>query len=765
VSQNKLKLKNLEKQQKEMAPKARKAESDNGNLLAERQRLGGVVAKCEANLASLVATDPLAEQEANQRKQEAERAAHELQEKVDSMSHELARFEFTYVDPEPGFDRSKVKGLIADLVELQPKHANAATALEICAGGRLFNVVVENELVGGKLLSHGKLKKRVTIIPLNKIQAFRAAAEKIVTAQKLAPGKVNLALNLVGYQEDVAKAMEYVFGGTLICNDAETAKRVTFDPNIRLKSVTLEGDEYNPQGTLSGGAKPTSSGVIVKMQQLRDVKTRLAKAKDALSKAAAELHALQQVSKKRLDVQQARDLAQHELNLVEERIKKSANGQLLQQLADIAQQISSLTAEIAELESRKPELERDVVRIEKEMHEFSSHREHKLKMLEAEIKQMRKDVSKSNAEFKSKQAEAQVVQAELDSMVGDQGSVEKQISQCESLIELYKKEQLDLQREMAQVKQEVDHAQDALERERSRLAAFDTESRELEEQKKDDLKQCKDAELELQKLRHQVDTFMEEKRGARETVNRLVKENEWIKDQAQYFGKPNTLYDFEAANMAEARKRLRQLEERYESLRKKTDMKVMDTIDRYEKKETHLRTMLKTVKKDKDKIIATIEQLDEHKRLALEKTWNQVNADFGAIFNDLLPGNTAKLVPANGGEEVSGGLEVKVCLGNVWKESLTELSGGQRSLIALSLILALLRYKPAPMYILDEVDAALDLSHTQNIGTMLRTRFKGSQFIVVSLKEGMFNNANVLFRAKFRDGVSTVEVCRLLDRR
>lgn len=62
------------------------------------------------------------------------------------------------------------------------------------------------------------------------------------------------------------------------------------------------------------------------------------------------------------------------------------------------------------------------------------------------------------------------------------------------------------------------------------------------------------------------------------------------------------------------------------------------------------------------------------------------------------------------------------------------------------------------MYILDEIDAALDLSHTQNIGHLFRTRFKGSQFIVVSLKEGMFNNANVLFRARFRDGVSVVEV-------
>lgn len=79
-----------------------------------------------------------------------------------------------------------------------------------------------------------------------------------------------------------------------------------------------------------------------------------------------------------------------------------------------------------------------------------------------------------------------------------------------------------------------------------------------------------------------------------------------------------------------------------------------------------------------------------------------------------------------------------------------------RSLIALSLIMALLQFKPAPMYILDEVDAALDMSHTQNIGQLIKTRFKGSQFIVVSLKDGMFQNANRIFTTKFVDGTSTV---------
>ena len=89
-------------------------------------------------------------------------------------------------------------------------------------------------------------------------------------------------------------------------------------------------------------------------------------------------------------------------------------------------------------------------------------------------------------------------------------------------------------------------------------------------------------------------------------------------------------------------------------------------------------------------------------------------------------GTKAKLQPPEG-QDVLDGLEVKVAFGDVWKDSLSELSGGQRSLVALSLILSLLLFKPAPLYILDEVDAALDLSHTQNIGHMLKTHFKHSQ--------------------------------------
>ena len=182
---------------------------------------------------------------------------------------------------------------------------------------------------------------------------------------------------------------------------------------------------------------------------------------------------------------------------------------------------------------------------------------------------------------------------------------------------------------------------------------------------------------------------------------------------------------------------------------------VLTMLETAEQEYADLMSKKDIVVKDKEKIEAVITELAQKKVEALQKTWAKVNADFGSIFATLLPGAQAKLEPQEGCF-VEEGLIVKVGFGNVWKQSLLELSGGQRSLIALSLVLSLLRFKPAPVYILDEVDAALDLSHTQNIGKMIKAHFKQSQFLVVSLKEGMFNNANVIFRTKFVDNVSCV---------
>jgi structural maintenance of chromosome 2 len=184
--------------------------------------------------------------------------------------------------------------------------------------------------------------------------------------------------------------------------------------------------------------------------------------------------------------------------------------------------------------------------------------------------------------------------------------------------------------------------------------------------------------LEMQKLGHQLEKLHKDQQAAAQMVANMEGEHEWIEEEKGSFGRPNTPYDFRGQNIAECRSTLRNLTERFQGMKKKINPKVMNMIDSVEKKEVALKNMMKTVIRDKKKIEETIINLNEYKKEALHKTWSKVNGDFGQIFAELLPGSFAKLDPPEG-KEITDGLEVKVSLGKVWKQSLTELSGGQRS--------------------------------------------------------------------------------------
>ncbi|KAI8815667.1 condensin complex component SMC2-like protein [Fimicolochytrium jonesii] len=755
AEQAKMKIAHAKKELQEILPKAKAAEKQNSSLLAESRANKKVTDMLQNELDSL-SLAPERESELTQQKKTLQVQANELREQIETLERDLSSFQFEYTSPAPNFDRKSVKGLVAELVSLDPKNHDSSTALEVCAGGKLYNVVVQTEVVGTQLLQNGRLRKRVTMIPLNKINAFRVSAEKLEAARKVAPGKVDLALNLVGYDEELEVAMAYVFGGSFVCRDAETAKRVTFDKAIRTRCITLDGDSYDPSGQLSGGARPTTSGVLVKMGLLKDLRKRYAALSKELEDVVGELEEWHRKQGHRVGLAKSLELKLHEGRLIEERLGTNSSARVIQRAEALKAELEAQETVRKEAMERKAAAVENRAHVEKEMKEFSTHREGKLQALEKELADGKKELAKSAPAVKQMQQEMELAKEEAVQLDKEVVQARERIEQVERVVEALREEERELREKMAGVKRSYDASESALDKERRSLSAYDTESKELAERKKDKKQMVEDCKLETQKLRHELDKFHEDRANAQKVVAELVKAHPWIGDQKHMFGQPNTDYDFHKHDMPDVKKRVKQLEERRKSLERNLDPQVMDKFDRVEKKETQLKAMLATVKKDKRKIQETIGELDKYKREALRKTWEQVDVDFGAIFADLLPGNMARLEPPEG-MDITQGLEVKVALGGVWKQSLTELSGGQRSLIALSLILSLLQYKPAPMYILDEVDSALDLSHTQNIGQLIQTRFKNSQFIIVSLKDGMFNNANVLFKTKFRDGVSTVE--------
>ncbi|KAM3479397.1 hypothetical protein MY5147_001713 [Beauveria neobassiana] len=760
--QSKIKIAHLQSRVTEEEPRAKKAREQNADLLRDLDGLKAQEQRLEKELSKL-GFEPGQEEQMYEQQSTLQQTIRGLRQESDKLKRKVANFDFNYADPVPNFDRSKVKGLVAQLFTLDKNHIKAGTALEICAGGRLYNVVVDSEVTGTQLLQKGKLRKRVTIIPLNKISAFKASAQTIATAQNIAPGKVDLALSLVGYDDEVSSAMEYVFGNTLVCEDAETAKRVTFDPSVKMRSITLEGDSYDPSGTLSGGSAPTSSGVLVTLQQLNSLTRELNETESSLkqlqSRMAKEKSKLDQARRIKQDL----DLKRHEIKLGEEQISGNSSSSIIQEVENMKTTIAELKESIVEAKARQAEANADVKRIEKDMKDFDNNKDGKLIELQKSVDRLRADLQKNTGAVKALQKRLQGAQLDLEQVNTDLTASREQLQEVGYNIKTQENDMQEVSKQQDQLKKTHESMQADLDDERAKLNQFDDELRALDEATRSKNARIAEEGLEMQKLGHQIEKFNKEQQTAAENVSRLEADHDWIHDEQDKFGRGGTPYDFKGQNIAECKSTLRNLTERSQGMKKKINPKVMNMIDSVEKKEVSLKNMIKTVIRDKRKIEETIFSLDDYKKKALRETWEKVNGDFGQIFSELLPGGSfAKLDPPEG-KTIGDGLEVKVCLGKVWKQSLTELSGGQRSLVALSLIMALLQFKPAPMYILDEVDAALDLSHTQNIGRLIKTRFKGSQFIVVSLKDGMFQNANRIFRTRFSEGTSMVQALTPAD--
>lgn len=674
--QAKIKIAHLEKRIKEEEPRAKKAKEQNAGLLKDIDVLKSQAQRLEKELAKL-GFQPGTEEEMYKQESSLQQTIRNLSQEADALKRKVANIDFNYADPTPNFDRSKVKGLVAQLFTLDKQHTKAGTALEICAGGRLYNVVVDTEVTGTQLLKGGKLRKRVTIIPLNKIAAFKASAQTIATAQRIAPGKVDLALSLVGYDDEVSAAMEYVFGNTLICADAETAKRVTFDPNVRMRSITLEGDAYDPSGTLSGGSSPNSSGVLVTLQKLNEITRQL-------KEAEASLGALQaQIAREKSKLDQARrikqelDLKTHEIKLAEEQISGNSSSSIIQEVENMKQTIAELKESTLDAKKRQAEASADVKRIEKDMKDFDNNKDAKLVELQASLDKLRASLVKMTAANKTLQKELQGAQLDSEQVAADLAAARELVQEIDLAIAAQEKEIADLVKKQTDLQETHDLAQAQLDEERTKLHVFDDELRALEEATRSKNARITEEGLEMQKLGHQIEKFHKEQQAAAQHAAHLEQEHEWIADAKEQFGRQGTPYDFKGQNISECKATLRNLTERSQGLRKKINPKVMNMIDSVEKKEVSLKHMMKTVIRDKRKIEETIVSLDDYKKKALQETWQKVNGDFGQIFAELLPGSFAKLDPPEG-KTISEGLEVKVCLGKVWKQSLTELSGGQR---------------------------------------------------------------------------------------
>ncbi|NXH38968.1 SMC2 protein, partial [Dicaeum eximium] len=684
-----------------------------------------------------------------------------LRELSENLMAKFPHLQFTYKHPEKNWDPDHVKGPVVSLFTV--KDLSNAKALEAVAGGKLYNIIVDTEVTGKKLLEKGELKHRYTIIPLNKISARCVQGDTVKLAQSLA-GRANthLALALIAYEPELQKAMEYVFGTTLVCNNMDNAKKVTFDKRIMTRSVTLDGDVFDPQGTLHGGnywfySHNTNNvvSILSKLQEVKDVETELKEKESELAAVENELARLKTVAEKYQQLKQQWEMKCEEAELLHKKLSQSAYHKQEEELLALKKTIACCEETLHNTEETKKKAEKKYKELENKLKNAEAECLKERKNAEQELDNAKKKADTSSKKIKEMQQEVKALVLELEELKQEQASYKQQITAAEEAIKSYQDQVDAMEAEVAKTEESVERAQKELAKQKEVIALHDNAIKDKSAEMVKYREQNNELQLKVKELEHSITKCQQEAADAAAKVAKMLKEYKWIASDKPLFGQPNTAYDFKSNNPKEASQKLQKLQERKEKLERNVNTRAMSMLSDTEERYNDLMKKKRIVENDKTKILAVIEELDRKKKQALDIAWKKVNEDFGSIFSTLLPGAKAMLA-ASKTHNVFVGMEFRVALGNTWKENLTELSGGQRSLVALSLILAMLLFRPAPVYILDEVDAALDLSHTQNIGQMLQTHFRHSQFIVVSLKDGMFNNANVLYKTRFMDGVSTI---------
>ncbi|CAI8055740.1 Structural maintenance of chromosomes protein 2 [Geodia barretti] len=645
-----------------------------------------------------------------------------LKEKIRQLESKFPQVQFEYNDPSANFDRRRVRGPVVRLMTVREREA--ATALEVTAGGRLYNVVVDTEETGKQLLQKGGLRRRYTIIPLNKISSHSIPDNTTRKAQSLVGGgdKVRPALSLVGYEEDLRPAMAFVFGSTFVCDTLKIAKQVTFDKEVMTRSVSLAGDVFDPAGTLTGGARASSSSILLHLDQLWSLEQQLREKEAELANVSTQLASLEQLAAKYHELKEEREEKAHEAEVVRVRLEQSSHHRQMEHLRQLKENITQLKETVKEAKVSEKKARKRLDDIQRKMKEFSSHRDAELKAAEEEMARVREEAVGVVREAKTRQQQVEALRMELEELEKSLQSQRLLMEQCSegiskkmSTVEENQTTESETQASLQEARGRLEDEREAARERNKELQRYDAERREREKEKAGHVLAAKEVE-------HRVTKFQKHTREAAAKVESLLTHYEWIATDRQYFGQPNTAYDFQANDPKEASRRMEKLKEQKEKLSKTVNMRAMNMLGKAEERYNDLLKKKEIVANDKTKIVKLIEELDQKKNTTLKEAHHRVNRDFGSIFSTLLPGTEACLSPPEG-QTVLDGLEVRVAFGGVWKDSLQELSGGQRSLVALSLILSLLLFKPAPVYILDEVDAALDLSHTQNIGQMLRSHF------------------------------------------
>lgn len=656
-------------------------------------------------------------------------ARRDMKRQYNDLQANYPRAKFNY-DPIKinGFRDEDVIGVICNL--FQVRSAEHATAIEKVCGGRLYNVVVANEITGKLLISHGKLREQKTFLPLNQMKGRKTDLSALRLAEKLVgKGNVFYAINLVDFDDSVAPAMQHVFGDTLVCPNMEMAKKVAFDERILKRTVTFEGEVFDPSGTLTGGARRGNTDTLMCIGEMNQIKRDLVRLERQFKQEDNEIRELSRTKELYFKKKEERDRVNNQVEFHKQSAQEDFSG-LVNEIEELKQSTKTEEENIKRAQEEKKTIEKKIKELEKKLaHNSDDLRKKEKKEAEKWLENTRKALEASSKNLEKEMQTFEGLKQEMTHQQSERDGKEETIAQLEAKIGTLRTQLEDMNKIIEQLEQELLKHETRFNEYKEKLGAKSNEIQQLKKTLNAEINKCDQNENKIKVARHEIENEETEVKKSRQVLKMLCHKYSWIATDEHLFTSDDSEYRVlrqKGFNEAAYREKATKLKAKKEAIARCTNVNARVRHGEIIHQFQELQKRRQIILEDKIKLLDYVSKVEEQRTTALSEAFDIVNQHFAEIFGSLLPNSSARLQWLNP-ENQREGLEIQVRLGTQWKESLAELSGGQRSLCALSLVLALLRYSPAPLYILDEIDSALDSSHTANIGSMIKKHFTNAQ--------------------------------------
>ena len=644
---------------------------------------------------------------------------------------------------------SGIKGIHGTLAQLAYVEDKYTGAIGIAAGNRLKAIVVDTDSTASTCIDLLKSTNsgRATFLPLNKL---KPAPTLLPISQK---GALGWALDLIKFENKYRDAFYYALTDTLIMDNLENARK-----NIgKNRMVTLGGELLEKSGAITGGSQGQSS--ISFGHAGEEEQERLQREIKSLQEYVSQLESdLKELGKQIEEAKEEFDSLKTEITKEEtnnssliETIKKltKTSETSKEKVSEFSTTIESQTSELEKLDTKIKDKEQDITNLEVELQQIAANvKDGSLEALVADSQ----DIELKTKECESKLQElitetrSYVVEGEFNLKAKEQ--YEEKITNSRKEIERIKNELPENEAKLKTLEEKVDKLSSESAGETKRLSELNTKRNEISNGLINKGEQKGELQQLIDQLAEKVTTIELRLRELEPDLNDLKAKLQEQTQNEEYIPPENIDLEKITKQIESIEKRMRALEP--------VNMRAIDEYDNVTNREKEIKEKLASLSEEKDAITSKITSYNDQKRETFFQTFDGVNKHFQEIFHELSYGH-GELVLENPEEPFSGGLIIRARPRDKKMQRLEAMSGGEKSLTALSFMFGLQRYSPAPFYAFDEVDMFLDGFNAERLAQMVKKQSENAQFVVVSLRKHMLEKSDQAIGVTLRtDGFTQI---------